>query len=396
MDDDIEINNSNENNKKIWLIGIILALAVIIVIVVVIVLIIIFTSTDDQDTEPPPNNIQQTPPAPVLNFTSPNQRITPNLIVEPPNLMEETTMTPDLNNMNGNNINGNNINGNNINGNNVNRTQFDFSENSNNMKTNSNSIKTNSSMKTNSNSVYKTETSNNDMTNINSETRITDWSCSYNLPDIDRNCNSFGKFKICNPGFSGGSNFGNNRTQLFCPPDYIDICAFFDGGLVFLVTPKLLKINSTLIHSNFFINAIEFFNGSIYANSLGRLLVYDLINEEWLVVTWSPDNILFITTTYNNDYLWIQTAVGGSLYDTMGNTVISDNQFLGFRFYGLNTTQFTDLIGNTIFPVNTPSSSILDNIGWVAYFSDGTIETIPVNSPFTRIKIIYDEIYYLH
>jgi hypothetical protein len=71
--------------------------------------------------------------------------------------------------------------------------------------------------------------------------------------------------------------------------------------------------NLEVRESNNYIHKLAVYNNSLYGMGRDRKL-YNYMSGKWKLVRWSPDNIYHISSSINEQYLWIQTHKLGFLY----------------------------------------------------------------------------------
>lgn len=153
----------------------------------------------------------------------------------------------------------------------------------------------------------------------------------------------------------------------------IDICTYSDETLFLLDNGNIICDKNTVrrkIINNVILERILTFNGYIHGLGFDKKL-YSLSNDYyckkswiWTLVRWAPDNISWISSTYDSSYLWLQIMNKGILYDISGSvkeTKTYDNSNIR-RIYGKDIIHYVEIDKMNKTLINYFTNEILDNI----------------------------------
>jgi hypothetical protein len=177
---------------------------------------------------------------------------------------------------------------------------------------------------------------------------------------------------------SKNSNIGEYKYINSIP--IIDICSY-SNIIIFLLNDNtiLCEVNDTMnykykVSNNISIKKILTFDGYIYSVSTDQKL-YFLSNNylnaslwKWESVSWSPENIKYISSTYDSNYLWIQTENEGFLFRENGILVSTQKIIDIKRVYGYDVDHYLEIDINQFKATSYPDKKSVDNI------SDGILD----------------------
>lgn len=187
----------------------------------------------------------------------------------------------------------------------------------------------------------------------------------------------------------------------------IDVCSYSDYTIFLLDDSSIItedcnndKINIT---NNIKLNRIISFNGYLYGIDNSGVM-FTLPNNyftttEWIwnKVEWIDYKITHMSTTHDNQYLWLQNNENGYLYDGDNTLLLSLDYCNKRRMYGIDTTHYIDIDTINHNCVVYPEEKIIDNI-WdatLSYYNEVIAIHPSQKDKYKRIVVVNWVPYYL-
>jgi len=161
----------------------------------------------------------------------------------------------------------------------------------------------------------------------------------------------------------------------------IDVCSYSDATIFLLNNGNIIcerENNKKKMTNNIILIRITSFNGYLYALGKDKLL-YILPNDLffsdiwiWNPIDWTPSEIIHISSTYNSEFLWIQTLDTGYLYDDIDHLILECNNYKLKRVYGRNNETYIEIDNDKHTATIYPGKKIVENIydATLSYYDD--------------------------
>lgn len=142
-----------------------------------------------------------------------------------------------------------------------------------------------------------------------------------------------------------GNVINSNGTQV------IDVMKFSSSTLYLLKSGNIIKEGNDgkiVVRSNITATALDRHMGYLYAVASGNLYILNMSTFSgmlwhWKKVEWAPENIVYMSSTLDGHYLWLQTEMTGWLYDKNHNLVETVEVNGMMRKYGNDNDQYVDI-----------------------------------------------------
>jgi hypothetical protein len=170
----------------------------------------------------------------------------------------------------------------------------------------------------------------------------------------------------------------------------------FDDGQMWVSRPNS---GHTPINSDIHMDDITNFNNMVRGHSDG--IMYNLANiadgkAYWTQEPNAPDNIYHWSSTQDGNYLWIQDATQGYLYDRNMN-LISQEPMNKNRIYGENIDMFVDIDTTTGQGILSFDSTPINDIFDGTFTPEGLVKITATQrkSGTTVVKNVNGSVYYI-
>ena len=147
---------------------------------------------------------------------------------------------------------------------------------------------------------------------------------------------------------------------------FIVVLLLQNGDFIVDINGSLTFITSTVQ-----MDTITFFKGNLYGISKGLLYKINNFSDNaikwgWTLQEWAPTDLIFLSTTINQDYLWLQQQIINNLSNFNGylyqdeNFLIENEIIEGYRNYGNSPNNYIQFSGGNGFI--EPDNTLLNNI----------------------------------
>jgi len=189
----------------------------------------------------------------------------------------------------------------------------------------------------------------------------------------------------------------------------IDICSYSNITIFLLNDNNIIcEVDENLnyrykVSNNISIKKILTFDGYIYSVSNDDKL-YILSNSylnaliwKWESVPWAPENIKYISSTYDSLNLWIQTDTDGFLFKENGKLISTQKIIDIKRVYGKDIDHYLDIDINQFTAISFPDKEKINNVvdGILNYYNKIIYISFDEIDKYRSIVIINWKPYYI-
>ena len=177
----------------------------------------------------------------------------------------------------------------------------------------------------------------------------------------------------------------------------VDVCSYSESVVYLMengdIINELPNGKKMQVKNNVKLDRLEFFAG--YLHGVGNGTLYRLDNSAyttdskkwtWESCEWSPIGILFTSATFDGNYLWLQTAEVGMLFDNEHKVVDeeypNDNGKIIKRYYGVDRKNYLRVDEDTCTAVSKPDDRPMHGVcgGVLTYHG----EVIPITEDMRK------------